>query len=112
MTISQSRPLFVAFVNRHPEFGDITGKHDLAVYEIASGQKLELGAITVERPLVSDHLDWVNQQEDVPTGMLLIGETIKFESGERLGLFYTQAKAEKMLAKYLKELHGMAADLL
>lgn len=105
-------PLFVAFVNRHPEFGNIPGEHDLAVYEIASGQKLELGAITVERPLVSDQLDWVNQQEKVPTGTLLIGETVEFESGERLGFFYTQAAAEKFLEEYLENLLAMAADLL
>ncbi len=104
--------LFVSFVNRNPEFGDIPGEHDLAVYEISSGQKLEIGAIVVERPVHSDQLDWMNQQEKVPTGMLLIGETIEFESGERLGFFYTQKQGEKMLEQYLKELHALAADLL
>ncbi len=104
--------MFLAFINRHAEFGDIPGEHDLAIHKIIPGETLELGAITVGLPDGSEVLDWFNQQEEEPEGQLILGTSHDFESGERLGFYETEAEAQALIEAYVAEINAMAADLL
>lgn len=112
MPITNSRPLYLVFVGRVPLINDTVGEQEVSITSIDYGQRLELGAIVVERPPSSDHVEWFNQVASPNKGMLLIDDDVRFDSGEVLALFTNVLEADEFIKNYGEELEALAADLL